>query len=209
MLLVSALLLVLAAGGVLAGAVATDQPQWAWLSVLLCAVCAVLLAWQRFRSRRDASSPTRGTTAAEPAGEGGAPAVRESTARSGPAERRPEGPAERTAPLGTRPIWDEEPGDEGTDAAVLLQGDELDVRVLVVDERPRYHLDSCAWLGARPTVPLPLRQARGLGFTPCALCAPNAVLTAKARVARRWFTPNTVGRPQGGSGPHLVHQNPR
>lgn len=95
-----------------------------------------------------------------------------------------------------RPDWDEEPGDEGTDAAVLLQGDELDVRVLVVDERPRYHLDNCGWLGARPTVPVTLRQARSLGFTPCALCAPNAVLTAKARAARR-------------SGPHLVPHNPR
>lgn len=93
---------------------------------------------------------------------------------------------------------DEEPGDEGTDAAVLLQGEELDVSVLVIDERPRYHLDSCGWLGDRSTVPLSLRQARRLGFTPCALCAPNAVLTAKARVVRRHFTPN-----------NLVQQNPR
>lgn len=204
-MLVSVLLLVLAAGGVLAGAVAADQPQWAWMSVLLCAVCAVLLTLQQSRSRRDASSPTRGTSAAEPAGEGGAPEVRESTAEHGPADRRPEPPQARTAPLGAiaRPDRDEEPGDEGTDAAVLLQGDELDVRVLVVDERPRYHLDNCSWLGARSTVPVTLRQARSLGFTPCALCAPNAVLTAKARAARRQLS----GR--GGSGPHLIPQNPR
>lgn len=102
------------------------------------------------------------------------------------------------------PERDEEPGDEGTDAAVLLQGDELDVRVLVVDERPRYHLDNCGWLGARETVPVTLRQARSLGFTPCALCAPNAVLTAKARAARRQSAPHG-----GGSGPHLVPHNPR
>ena len=237
-MLVSVLLLVLAAGGVLMGAVVSDHTQWAWVSVLLCAVCVVLLALQRSRSRWGASSPTRGTPAAEPAGEGGAPAVQERTAlfddaaarqaperspetragaqearagahraRAGAQETPPvpqEAPAvpqeARTVPSGASgrhfrddfrdDFRDEEPGDEGTDAAVLLQGDELDVRVLVVDERPRYHLDSCGWLGNRPTVPVSLRQARSLGFTPCALCAPNAVLTTKARAARRSLSSN-------------------
>lgn len=222
-MLVSVLLLVLAAGGVLMGAVASDHTEWAWMSVLLCAVCVVLLALQRSRSRWGASSPTRGTPAVEPAGEGGAPAVQERTAlfddaaarqtpmrspetragvqeardgarraRAGVQEARSVPQEARTVPSGAsgRPFRDEEPGDEGTDAAVLLQGDELDVRVLVVDERPRYHLDSCGWLGNRPTVPVSLRQARRLGFTPCALCAPNAVLTAKARAARRHLSSN-------------------
>lgn len=83
------------------------------------------------------------------------------------------------------PLFDEEPGDEGTDATVLLQGSELDAEVVVIDERPRYHLGRCRWLGNRTAIPLGLREARNLGFTPCALCAPNAVLTRRARASRR------------------------
>ncbi len=74
-----------------------------------------------------------------------------------------------------------EPAEEDTDAADLLVVCELPDEVLVVDERPRYHLPGCRWVGTRPTEPLPVREARELGFTPCAGCGPDAELAARYR----------------------------
>ncbi|SHF33389.1 hypothetical protein [Streptoalloteichus hindustanus] len=81
------------------------------------------------------------------------------------------------------PQPDPEPAEEDTDAADVLAVAELADQVLVVDERPRYHLADCGWLADRPTIPLPVREARELGFTPCALCAPDAVLVGRRRAA--------------------------
>jgi hypothetical protein len=71
-----------------------------------------------------------------------------------------------------------EPGEERSNAADAA---DPDAEVLVLDERPRYHVRTCEWLGDRKTLPLPLREARELGFTPCARCAPNATLAAEVR----------------------------
>jgi hypothetical protein len=60
-----------------------------------------------------------------------------------------------------------EPVEEATDATDLLVVSELSDEVVVIDERPRYHLRACGWLGDRPTMPLPVSEARDLGFTPC------------------------------------------
>ena len=57
----------------------------------------------------------------------------------------------------------------------------LDAEVHVIDERPRYHLAKCPWVGGRPTMPLPVSEARQLGFTPCAVCGPDAVLARRHR----------------------------
>lgn len=81
--------------------------------------------------------------------------------------------------------WDRdtEPLEEDTNAADLLAVAELSVEVRVVDERPRYHLATCQWLNNRPTLGLPIREARKLGFTPCATCTPNHTLaTANRRI---------------------------
>ncbi|MFC4001998.1 hypothetical protein ACFS2C_19080 [Prauserella oleivorans] len=80
---------------------------------------------------------------------------------------------------------DGEPAEEQTDAADVLVVSTLDAEVLVVDEHPRYHLADCAWLETRETIPLPAKEARELGFTPCALCGPDATLAAKYREERR------------------------
>lgn len=82
-----------------------------------------------------------------------------------------------------RPVFDPdiEPPEESTDATDLLVVSELSDEVVVIDERPRYHLSSCAWLGNRPILSLPVSEARDLGFTPCALCTPDAVLAAQQR----------------------------
>lgn len=76
--------------------------------------------------------------------------------------------------------------DSSVDDALLVS--DLLAEVLVVDEFPRYHLGHCGWLGTRATIPLAVREARELGFTPCGLCGPDAALAAahrRRRVARR------------------------
>ncbi|GAB2920797.1 hypothetical protein GCM10027047_17660 [Rhodococcus aerolatus] len=51
-----------------------------------------------------------------------------------------------------------------------------EAEVLVVDERPRFHVAGCSWLADRETIPLPAREAVDLGFSPCAVCRPVAAL---------------------------------
>jgi hypothetical protein len=46
-----------------------------------------------------------------------------------------------------------------------------DEPVLVVDGRPRYHLEGCASLDGSDAQELPAAQAIELGFTPCSRCA--------------------------------------
>ncbi len=76
-----------------------------------------------------------------------------------------------------------EPDEEQTDAADVALVSEAEDQVVVIDERPRYHLITCAWLGSRRTIPLPVREARELGFSPCALCEPDATLVQQLRGA--------------------------
>jgi hypothetical protein len=83
-----------------------------------------------------------------------------------------------------RADYAEEPGEEPTDASDLLVVAGLNVEVRVVDEHPRYHLATCVWLANRPTIPIPVAEARQLGFTPCARCGPDGVLAARHRAAR-------------------------
>lgn len=216
-MLVVVLLLVLAAGGALVSAVVAGHPQWAWLAVLFSVLGAALLVMRRTRAPKAAEAPSesadperqpserqssehragRAPGMAEPAN-----AANQNAAAKDGGTRWFDAPAFETAGAGAQlsrtrvagvsaaPLVDEEPGDEGTDATVLLQGSELDVEVVVIDERPRYHLARCRWLENRGTIPLALREARSLGFTPCALCAPNAVLTRRARANRRGPNPS-------------------
>jgi hypothetical protein len=86
------------------------------------------------------------------------------------------------APVTTDPAV--EPAEENTDATDRLVVSELSDEVVVIDERPRYHMAACAWLGDRPTLPLPVSEARELGFTPCAQCAPDSTLAARHRARR-------------------------
>ena len=77
-----------------------------------------------------------------------------------------------------------EPAEESTDATDLLVVSDLRAEVRVVDEHPRYHLATCTWLIDKPTLPLPVAEARQLGFTPCARCGPDATLAAQHRASR-------------------------
>jgi hypothetical protein len=75
----------------------------------------------------------------------------------------------------------DEPSVEPTPESDLAALAELTDEVVVVDERPRYHLASCDWLGELATLPLPVYEARELGFSPCAVCTPDASLLARHR----------------------------
>lgn len=179
-MLVIVLLLLLVAAGVLVFAVSAGASQWAWLSVLLCVIAGLvlLLARRRDRARATVSSPRRSTGApertssvAESEGASGAESTAEPGTESGESGAdRSVGSQDRIA---VESDFDTEPPEQETDAAdaLLVAGSAIDV--FVIDERPRYHRGDCSWLGERVTLPLPVREARDLGFTPCAVCCPD------------------------------------
>jgi hypothetical protein len=159
-MLVLVLLLVVVAAALLVTSLVSSAVFWAWLSVAVSVVAAIalLVDWARRRNRVEA------------AGEAPVPAVAPSVA-----DERPGAPA--------APPTEAEPAEEDTDAADLLVVTDLAAEVRVVDERPRYHLADCTWLAGRPTLGLPVNEARELGFTSCAVCAPDRNLAAAHRTA--------------------------
>jgi hypothetical protein len=197
-LLYVVLLCVLAAFALLVVALVSTETYWAWGSVALSVAGAVvlLLDWQR-RRRAGARPPAEVAAAAEPTTVGGeddeSDADPQEEDEGGPGETQATGDLDRPATGGVRigtnrddqqePAGDE-PAEEDTDAADALVVSELSDQVLVLDERPRYHLAGCSWVGDRPTIPLPVDEARQLGFTPCARCTPDAKLAAMARSAK-------------------------
>ena len=89
-------------------------------------------------------------------------------------------PAAAARPDSTRGGGLPSPTGDDTDpepAAELLLSSEkkklatADEPVLVVDGRPRYHLDACPQLDGRTSVELAVSTAIELGFTPCSRCA--------------------------------------
>ena len=171
------LLLVLAAFGLLVLALASGTTGWAWGSVALSVAAAVVLVldWAR-RRRRDA--------AAGAGGRAGEAKTADTTVASAGANSGPDDAAAEAVPESDSGRSRREPAEEDTDTADLLVVAGLTDEVLVVDERPRYHLPSCEWARGHPTMPLPVREARELGFTPCALCTPDAVLATVHRTLR-------------------------
>jgi len=181
--LLVALLLLLAAVGLLVTSFVTPETWWAWASIAVSGLAAAVLVarWWRARRRRAAASgrhrrmrktATRNAAAGEP------------DAAPAPAVTRPV-PEDGSAPSAAVPSSDgAEPVEEETDAADLLVVCELEDEVLVVDEHPRYHLAGCGWLESRAVEPLPASEARSLGFTPCARCGPDAELADRRRRSR-------------------------
>jgi len=194
------LILVITAFGLLIAALTTAHTVWAWISVAISVFAAGLLVfdWLRGRRRVAAASAPRAAEA-EPEGEGeDAEAVAPEQVVELTTEMPPVSPVEEPAvakdakdardgrdgrDVAPEPD-DAEPGEEPTDAADLLIVADLSAEVRVVDEHPRYHLARCTWLSGKPTLPLPVSEARELGFTPCARCGPDAVLAAKHRASR-------------------------
>jgi hypothetical protein len=83
------------------------------------------------------------------------------------------------------PAFDEEPPEELSDGTVAQLVAGLEDEVVVVDEQPRYHTADCRGVAAKPVIPLPVREAVELGFTPCAWCSPNRRLAGQHPAAAR------------------------
>ncbi|WP_431901711.1 hypothetical protein [Micromonospora chalcea] len=104
------------------------------------------------------------------------------------AEPTPYSPPGQRASDATRPT-SPAPGDafDGDPPAEFLSGGQvarlvrLPGEVLVVDGHPRFHLPGCPHLVGREDEPVPVAEAVGLGFTPCAQCAAATTLLAEAR----------------------------
>ena len=152
------LLLVLAALGLLVPALTSSSSIWAWASVGTSTAAAVVLFldWLRHRSP--------------------APIVDQHAVVG---DQRVV-----TSPRSDTPLSPSDPSEEDTDAADLLTVADLTDEVRVLDEHPRYHLAACSWLAGRPTLGLPVQEARQLGFSACGICRPDSTLATKHRASR-------------------------
>ena len=166
------LLLVLAALGLLVPALTTSQLVWAWLSVGASAAAAFVLVLDWWLRRRSSHQTAFAPMAARPV-------ALDQKVSADDQDELDRGPT--AVPVSPDQVT--EPVEEDTDAADLLIVTDLTAEVRVLDERPRYHLAACDWLANRPTLALPVNEARQLGFTPCALCRPDSTLADQHRAA--------------------------
>nr|WP_030500251.1 hypothetical protein [Micromonospora purpureochromogenes] len=118
----------------------------------------------------------------EPAGPYAAPVdtdVADAAPYSPPGPRVPE----TTRPTSPAPgeAFDGDPPAEFLSAGQVARLVRLPGEVLVVDGHPRFHLPGCPHLVGREDEPVPVAEAVGLGFTPCAQCAAATTLLAEAR----------------------------
>jgi hypothetical protein len=186
-------LLVLAGLGLFVGGILTGMTALYWGCVAACVLAAVLLYLARRKlgttpaaatgagkaepaaasTASTSSAPTSSTTSTAPAeGPGHAePAVTSSNGATAAPVAEPPPPVKE---LPDPPVEDVEVTD-------LLMVVDLTDEVLVIDERPRYHLPGCKHLVGHTGIPLPLDEARTDGFTPCAVCAPDRNLAQRAR----------------------------
>lgn len=102
---------------------------------------------------------------------------------TGPGRGAPAAGGPRRPTGGVHP--DDDPADEpGVEPVPPADADRLarsDEPVRVLDGRPRYHLPRCPVLGDRRATTMPVREAVGLGFTPCDRCRPVRALLAAVR----------------------------
>jgi hypothetical protein len=177
------LLLVLGSLGLLIGGLAGQSVVLVWASIVASLVAGGCLAVAVLRRPRLTELPADSALDAEPAAVPGstgtqAAAVHVSAATGGPGSAASD-PVDEAGSEGY-PDPPDEPAEEDVSAPTALRVVDLDVEVVVVDGRPRYHLDDCPHLDGRETVPLPVNEARESGFTPCSLCKPDATLVARA-----------------------------
>ncbi|MGH3854475.1 MAG: hypothetical protein ACRDR6_13470 [Pseudonocardiaceae bacterium] len=152
--------LLLAAVGLLVAAFGTGHAGLAWGSVVLSAVVAALIL------RRWRRSWLQGQDAPEPE-------------QSEPGQASEEEDAD---------LGEEDLREEDTDAADLLVVYGLTSEVLVIDQHPRYHLESCPLADPASAERLAVSEARELGFTPCGRCRPDTTLARKHRATRATAT---------------------
>jgi hypothetical protein len=101
-----------------------------------------------------------------------------------PADANPEGmaSADLDALSGADPtVPADEPAEEAVTERDTAAVSRLAAEVVVVDGRPRYHIEACVHLLGLETERLPILEALELGFSPCALCTPVTSLLAQDR----------------------------
>ena len=194
-MILAAGLLVLAGLGLFVGGILTGMTSLYWGCVAACVLAAVLLYLAR-RKLGTTPTPTAATAAgkAEPAAASTAQtssAPTSSTTSTAPAEGAGQAEPAATSANGATaapvakpppPVKDlPDPPVEDVEVTDLLMVVDLTDEVLVIDERPRYHLPGCKHLVGHTGIRLPLDEARTDGFTPCAVCAPDRNLAQRAR----------------------------
>ncbi|MCA0143565.1 hypothetical protein [Blastococcus sp. LR1] len=167
MILAAGALVLVGLGLFLAG-LSTGITALYWGCVVACvAAAAVLVAARRQISARAAASKAPAQVPVAAGNVAAAPA------------------AEPVAAEPVPPLEVEDPPVEDVEVTDLLVIVDLKDEVLVVDEHPRYHVAGCPWVGPRPTIPLPLDEARTDGFTPCGACRPDRTIAGRARASRK------------------------
>ncbi|SCE90633.1 hypothetical protein GA0074695_2053 [Micromonospora viridifaciens] len=110
----------------------------------------------------------------------GEPAGADPYAPPGPREPAEADVLAAPAPAAADP-YEGDPPAQPVSPADLARLARLDDPVRVVDGHPRFHLPDCPHLLGWDDEALPVAEAVGLGFTPCARCAPASVLLADAQ----------------------------
>ena len=165
-MIAAAALLVLLGLGLFVAGIRTGFEPYYWACVAACVAAAVLIALVR-RGMAAAVPSTAASSAEEDAG---------SAVPGRPTEEAVQGASGQRLPA---------PAVEEVEVTDLLLVVDLKDEVLVVDEYPRYHLAGCEHLSGRTPIPLPIDEARGDGFTPCAACEPDRNLAERARARRK------------------------
>lgn len=176
------LILVIFSFGLLVASLVTSFSQFPWISLGMSMLAAVVLFidWRiRRRAGQVEITPGASCPAEKKSEKDGA--VEETAGPPGSSRSSSGEFAGVDDSMGERLDPDREPDEENTKVADLLVISELRVEVRVIDEHPRYHLNQCRWLDGRPTLTLAMKEARELGFTPCAVCTPDAVIAARYR----------------------------
>jgi hypothetical protein len=176
------LVLVLASAGLLIAGLGAGDHQLIWGSMVASVLAAICLAVAVFRRRAPipADGPAARTEPELPVAIDAGPAEPEPARDEPPPDAPPadEPPPERAAAPAPPP---DEPAEEETSASDVLRILDLLDEVMVVDQRPRYHLPECPHLIGKDAQPLPISEARGAGFTPCGRCRPDSTLADRAR----------------------------
>ncbi|OLT48567.1 hypothetical protein BJF85_12245 [Saccharomonospora sp. CUA-673] len=196
------LILVLGALGLVVAALITADSLWAWISLGVSVVAGILLLidWWRRRKAAKAAAGAAATKDAEGSDVADAADKADTTDEADTSDSDADADSADSAETdeeldevlavestelmgasGELADPDAEPAEEQAPAEDVRAVAVLEDEVVVVDERPRYHLTECTWLETRETIPLPVREARELGFSPCGRCWPDATLARRSR----------------------------
>ena len=159
MIVISGALVLVALVLLIIGVVGPDL-SFVYASIVVSLVSLVFLV-VGILQRRGETAPAADAAPAAPT-----PAAAEGLAAVVPAQSRAARAAAQEPPAAASAA--EEPAASGT--------------VLVVEGRPRYHVEGCRYLSGKAAQGVPVAEAREEGFSPCGVCKPDEALAARADV---------------------------